>query len=140
MSVRLELVDELVLSVLPKRDKKDGGHDHPEVTLWKELKKETEGLFKIRSRIAHHRVDVRTDARFRESGEPMPLNQPVPIEQLAFTSSFELYVSEAERLRGRHEKATPLKVDDLSIHCVQVQRAAQRLHHFRAAKLQAHLK
>ena len=140
LSVRLALVDELVLSALPRRKKKDGGHDHTDVKTWKELKVEIEGLFGTRSRIAHHPVEHGVAFKYRESGEFVPIGRPVPIEQTTFETSYWLYVSQGERLRGRHEDLKALKADDLSLHCQHVQRLAKQVNYFRAAKLETHLK
>ena len=38
LDVRFALVDEIVGSVLPKRERRSGGHDHPSVKAWKTAK------------------------------------------------------------------------------------------------------
>jgi hypothetical protein len=44
MDTRLKLVDELLRAVLPKRKRKSGGHDHPDVKKWNTLRSNLEDL------------------------------------------------------------------------------------------------
>ena len=139
LSGRLGLVDELTTSVLPKPEKKIGGHHHALVVGWTNLKKEVEGLFSTRTQIAHHPVDNKLTFRYRESGEIVPAGISIPIDQTVWENSYSIYVGQSERLRGRHEQAKPLTADELSLHCRQVQAAAEKLKQFRAAHLVPHL-
>ncbi len=50
---RLELTSELVYARLPKRTRRNGGHDHPHVDRWKALSKEFIALLEDRNHIAH---------------------------------------------------------------------------------------
>jgi hypothetical protein len=60
LNYRFDLTDELVRSVLPKRVRKSGGHDHQSVKAWEAAKLDYHGLLGIRRRIAHHPLVVRS--------------------------------------------------------------------------------
>jgi hypothetical protein len=124
LGARLALVGELVHRVLPKRERKSGGHDHPDVKTWRELQTDIEALLQERTQIAHHPVEM----RFRD------------ISRTQISTSYRLYVSDAERLRGRHDNTAPLTVDRLSEHCQIVQQRARVLRKFRQNVLQGYLK
>jgi hypothetical protein len=141
LSVRLGLVDELVTSGLPERSRKNGGHDHPDLRTWIALKDEITELTRTRSRIAHHPVNHDVTFMHRETGEPITKERPVPIEEVYVERSYSISISRYERLRGK-EKDRPLKpltADDLSVHCMALQRLAAKIKIFRAAKLARHL-
>jgi hypothetical protein len=55
---RIELVDELLSTILPKKEKTSGSHDHPAVKEWKEIKKRIIGHLPVRNSIAHHPLDT----------------------------------------------------------------------------------
>jgi hypothetical protein len=59
LNVRLGLTDELVLSVLPEKERKSGGHDHPSVKAWQEAIKGFDTLLAVRRRIAHQPIAPR---------------------------------------------------------------------------------
>jgi hypothetical protein len=139
LSGRLGLVDELTTSVLPKPEKKNGGHNHELVIEWTNLKKEVEGLFSTRTQIAHHPVDNKLTFRYKESGEIVPAGVSIPLDLATWESSYSIYVGQSERLRGRHEQVKPLTSDELSLHCRRVQTVAEKLKQFRAARLARHL-
>jgi hypothetical protein len=102
LDTRINLVDELVRSSLPKRDRKSGGHDHPDVQEWDDIRKAIGALLHTRRRIAHHPVADRSI-----EGQ---------LGLLSDMSWIELYMSDAERLRGRDGDLKPLPVDNLSAH------------------------
>ncbi len=114
---RLKLVDELVKTVLPKKDRPSGGHDHPTVVLWDALRKNLGNLLPVRNRIAHHPVTVRS----------VSAGDDAPLEAMTW---FELYVSDSERLRGRDNNVKTLMVDDLSRHRLAVEDVRTRLRKF----------
>jgi hypothetical protein len=114
LDTRLQLTDELVRTVLPKRTRKSGGHDHPDVIAWNDLKNDIKNELSTRSRIAHNPVSDRRFLPPPKEGELRGL--------LHLYSWLEIYVSDAEKLRGRHDDIQPLRVDDLSSHCTTVQR------------------
>jgi hypothetical protein len=140
VSARLELVDELVLSALPRRTKKNGGHEHEDVKRWKAIKSDLVGMTTIRRKIAHHPVNHAVAMRLRDTGELAPVGQPVPIDNLRFENSYWIYRSSAEGLRGRDGGHRPLKTDDLSVHCAELEIIAPKIRDFRAARLMSHIR
>jgi hypothetical protein len=56
IDARLSLTDELLLSLLPKKDPPIGGHDHADVRAWNDIRKSIIALLPDRNRIAHHPV------------------------------------------------------------------------------------
>jgi hypothetical protein len=119
IDARLQLADELVRTVLPKRGKNDGGHDHQDVKIWNELRKEINSLLPIRNRIAHHPV---TGATYPEFSAVADL-----FDQRTWYQS---QVSESEKLRGRHEDAKPIGGVELSMHRGEVETIITKLELF----------
>jgi hypothetical protein len=103
IDVRMSLTDELVKSVLPKRARKSGGHDHSDVKLWNDIETDFRDLQQPRNQIAHHPVTVQ-QRRFSANDA---VGTPI------FESWFEIYVSQAEQLRERSTRFKPMRVDDL---------------------------
>lgn len=131
LDARISLVNELVLTVLPKRERKSGGHDHPHVETWNDLRLDMIALLKIRNRIAHHpvqahEVNILTSANILDTPD------------LLATTWLEIYASDGERLRGRSEDASPLTVQDLIRHGRSVFEIRQRLHKFISTALPKH--
>lgn len=126
VDARLSLADELVRTVLPRRDPPSGGHDHPDTLRWDEIRKEILVLLPVRNRLAHHPV------AFKELG-PVPSLQGWSMPAIA--SWYESHVSEGEKLRGRHEKTNPLTASDLTYHRVSVESIITQLDLFRAQVL-----
>lgn len=126
---RLNLTDELVRTVLPIREKKRGGHDHEDVLAWKKVRNEITSLLPTRNRLAHHPV-------LEKQAIQVSVPYAVPISSAASDllggfSWYESYVSDAERLRGRHEDVKPLTAPDLSSHRVDVEMLITTLEIFR---------
>jgi hypothetical protein len=132
LDTRLQLIDELVRTVLPKRTRKSGGHDHPDVIAWNDLKNDIKNELSMRSRIAHNPVSSRRFLPPPKEGEKRSL--------LHLYSWLEIHVSDAEKLRGRHENTKPLRVDDLTIHGMTVQHLSSRLKDFYENTLSEHTK
>lgn len=113
---RVQLVDELVRTMLPKREKKSGSHDHQDLKEWDDLRKNIVELLRIRSRIAHHPVVARGD--FGVPGG------------VGLLQAKTWHISDAERLRVRSSDVPPLKQDDLVNHSRDVHAIATRLTKF----------
>jgi hypothetical protein len=120
LDVRLHLTEEIVKSVLPKTQRKSGGHDHPSVTAWKAVAKDFRDLLGTRRRLAHHPVAV-------QHGSIWPLNLDLSY-MLAPPSWFEINVSQNEQLKSGELPA--LKVHDLEVHLTAVTAIRDRLRHF----------
>ena len=119
LDARLTLATELVGSVLPKRNPPSGGHDHPDVRVWRDIETEFRGLLRVRNRIAHH--SVWPTYRMESSDDLM--TAPITI------SGFELYYSRHEELRGRIA-GPALRLEDLKNHLNATAILTSRLHHF----------
>jgi hypothetical protein len=137
IDTRLQLVDELIRTVLPQRTRKDGGHDHPDVIIWDKLRKEIGEHFPTRNRIAHHPV---AEKKLINITIPGATPMPAAASDLLTFSWYESYVSDAERLRGKHEDAKPLGVPDLANHRVAIEGLITKLELFRTHVLVQHVK
>lgn len=115
LDVRLKTTDEIVRSVLPKKERASGGHDHPDVVAWKNPREGFEDLLSERRRIAHHQVGVAV--YFDESGN-------------SHKTAFEIFMSYQERLRGRGSPDESLGIEDLRLHLANVRGLQSRLSDF----------
>jgi hypothetical protein len=140
LDLRFKLTDELVLSVLPKRVRKSGGHDHPDVKAWKKAIEGHSDLLSVRRRIAHHPVD----ATYKTGPHSALIGAAIPGSSMPgnadLVPSFEIYASAQERLRSKEKNEMPLGVGDLKTHRVQVNQLRDRLHAFLAGTFAAHAK
>jgi hypothetical protein len=122
LDVRFSLTDEIVRSVLPEPERKDGGHKHEDVLAWENTIKGHQDLLHTRRRIAHHPAAIRHDgglAGFLLIGVPTPL-----------PSWYEIYMSEHEKLRGKKADAPALRIEDLERHIEAVGDLGDRLRAF----------
>ena len=134
LDARLKLTDELVRTVLPARDPPDGGHDHPDTKKWSQLRRQIAELLPVRNRMAHHPVTYKDLGRMQVLGiAGFVSGEGVALPVIA--SWYESDVSEAEKLRGKHEDIKPLTAPDLSRHRVSVESIIKQLDLFRARVL-----
>lgn len=117
IDIRIALTDEIVRSVLPLKDRKSGGHDHPSVKAWSEAIRGYKPLLSVRRRIAHQPADFRIPGLIE--GQDLDDNA-VPI--------FEIYTGKNERLRKNDDQ--PLKHAELFKHFMETKRFARRLAEF----------
>jgi hypothetical protein len=107
---RVGLIDELIHATLPKRKRKNGGHDHPDLKQWLSIRKEIEALLHTRRRIAHH-----------------PMRADIDLETSKGTL-IHIEPSFAETLRGRNDDhLNPLTQDDLEQHVIRLQNVVNQL-------------
>jgi hypothetical protein len=123
------MTDEIVRSVLPKPDRKSGGHDHPSVVAWKGLKKEFSELLATRRRIAHHPVEnsMNFGALLAGMRGAAGAVNSLPVNVAAVNASFpppeswySIYVSQHERARGYASDLPRLTAKDLESHLTAV--------------------
>jgi hypothetical protein len=126
---RLSLTDELIRTVLPRKE--SGEHDHADVIIWNNIRKEIIAALPARNRMAHHPVTYRVVG---------PVTGSLAAQDLLTFSWYESAVSDAERLRGRHEDAKPLTAPDLSYHRVDVETLITKLNLFRTHVLAKYAK
>ena len=139
LSGRLHLVDELTLSILPKPERKNGGHPHALVVEWTKLKNGVNALSKRELKIAHYPVDKRLSLVTRTAERRfLPGFLFQSMRQRGWTLS-SIYVGQSERLRGKHDQTKPLTAESLPHIAHQVQAAALKLGNFRAARLRPHV-
>jgi hypothetical protein len=134
LDARLQLTNELVRTVLLPRDPPAGDHNHPDTKKWDEIHRQITKLLPVRNRMAHHPVTYKDLGRMPVLG----LGGLAPAQGLALPmigSWYESYVSEAEKLRGRHKDIKPLIASDLSRHRASVESIIKQLDLFRARVL-----
>jgi hypothetical protein len=110
---RLMLVDELLLNLLPQREK-NSGRAHPDVTRWIKLRTTVKALLPVRNFLAHAPVETRIFLRFGYEDKVT-----------ASQSWLQVATSANERLRGRPKKSATN--DDLEAHFKQVQAVVSEL-------------
>jgi hypothetical protein len=129
IETRLRLTDELVLSVLPKPQRRSGGHRHDDAKLWKSIETDFEELLPIRNQLAHHPITM-VQEYFR-AGDPVG----TPLSAVWF----EIYVSNTERLRDRSSRFKALRLADLHKHLQGVNVLTERLRTFLHWTLEKHV-
>jgi hypothetical protein len=129
LDLRFKLTDELVLSILPRRQRKSGGHDHPDVKAWPRAIARHEDLLAIRRRIAYYPV-----ANQAQPAVPVVYGSfaygETPYGALDLEPSFQIYASHHERMRQREADQKPLKKSSLREHVADVWELMGRLRHF----------
>jgi hypothetical protein len=123
LDARLGLVTELVKAVLPKPQRKNGGHTPPSVRKWNGVDSAIRDRLGIRRRIAHHPV------RTNEASFPFKDNDAFKGESLSF-SWYEVHISEHEIARGRDATPQNLILTDLVDHDAAVLKLAGELKSF----------
>jgi hypothetical protein len=133
---RISLVDELIKTVLPKPERKDGAHHHQDVITWTNLRKKIEPEFATRRRIAHHPAGYRkVIAEIRPSDEPPGelaagvVHMKVAHEVGEFYRP-EIYMSENEILRGKGVIDDPLFIGAVQSYSERINSLADELQHF----------
>ena len=71
MDARLSLTDELLATLLPRRVKRNGGHDHHSVKQWKTVRKRIKDCLAVRRSIAHHPLN---EKHFQSEGDDQLLS------------------------------------------------------------------
>jgi hypothetical protein len=130
LNVRLNLTDEIVLSVLPEKERISGGHDHPSVTAWKAAIADFPALLAVRRRIAHHPVAPRHMVLGGALLGEMGLNNAMLGSTGTRESWFEIYESRHEKMRGKSGGRSPLTFEDLQDHLTRVHALGDGLHAF----------
>jgi hypothetical protein len=120
LDLRFGLTEELVLSILPKRQ--SGSHKHDDVKAWKGATTGHDSLLSVRRRIAHQAVTPKEAITVRRSAGGGV--EAVPI------SWFEIYASQNELMREKEANATPLTIGDLKAHYFCVMGLQERLRGF----------
>ena len=130
LDARFKLTEELVVSLLPRREQKSGSHNHPDVVAWGKAIARHGDLLGVRRRIAHLPVDVTFDSL---SGQGLINRAPASesaIDPADLRTSFQIYASRNERFRTKEAKTEPLMLQDLIEHFAAVNELAARLHGF----------
>ncbi len=138
IDARLSLADELVKAVLPKRTRKNGGRDHPDLRHWRELEKKFRALLPTRNRIAHHPVAPRV-LSWGDLGAAGIEAQGLEPPKLMSRTWFEVYTSQNEQLRERSANQRPLRIDGLRSHFIATSKLMGALHQFRYVRLPPHI-
>ena len=120
---RLLLVDELITTVFPKPERKDGGHVSAIQQQWIDAKKLIDDELSRRNQLAHCPLGPMVD--ISESNDP---EKPFAITDIWYAS----YVSGSERLRGKATKKD-LTIADVKNHIQQVNLIVHQVREFRRA-------
>jgi hypothetical protein len=124
---RIALTDELINSLLPQRDKKDGGHDHQSVKEWNNIISEIRSLLPKRNMIAHSPIQpVQIDIMMMSDAPFSGRFRKVREEYMVVS-----YRSKAEIARGKAKQIT-LSPQDLLNHYTSVKTLVKTLSLFRA--------
>ena len=131
---RLTLTDEIVASVLPKPERKSGGHDHESMKEWKVISKQFEKLLATRRRLAHQPVSLKYEWRYGVNEHSFGTEQLLGNEPpKMFPQRFAIHsveVGERERMRSRASDLKPLTERDLLVHLSNVRKLANNLNEF----------
>ncbi len=123
IEARRTLANDLLLTVLPKKERLNGGKDHADVVKWSEIMRDLGNLLRIRNRIAHQPVSHKIEyarAGIMRVGDPL------------WVSWFESHVSEHERPKARQAgENRPLKLSDLEDHLMAIEKLSGELFQFR---------
>ncbi len=116
---RLNLTTDLIESILPKRERPDGGHEHPTVIIiWRKLVKDIKDLLSIRNQLAHASVGVVISSKIRIEDNSL----------ISEESWLQVFTSQNEKLRGTEKP--PIKDSELPAHYAAVQDLVKRLAEF----------
>jgi hypothetical protein len=114
---RLDLVEELIQTKLPRKIKADGGHDHQLVTEWKTIIKDVKALLQTRNFIAHQ--------PHKETEHWVYIDD----EFIEVTSWVEIYRTFHERIRKKPKKKSIIAYS-LPSHHAQLLKAISDLSKF----------
>lgn len=127
IDARLTLATELVSSLYPR--KVSGEHDSEDMKRWRSLEADIRELLRIRNRLAHHPVAgyllhdgeyVEGEFSYREEYFSDP----------NVSAYFQSDVGYYESLRGRHDRVSALKYDDLDAYYSKLADIVRRLNLF----------
>lgn len=125
LEARIALTDELVLTVLPQRDAKGGGHDHAVVKEWRALKEAIRDANGIRRQLAHNpRVPMMTSRTEDQKAE-------------YWQFGWALFMSDGESFRKKG-KPKMLGTSELKSHMKVLADLRRRLDRFRYVALPAY--
>jgi hypothetical protein len=129
IDIRSGLVNELVESILPRKERKNGGHDHKDLVQWRSLVAEIKTLLGARRRIAHHPVSESRNAlsimsQFEYGGRIFTYLMSDPTGPWMHIST-----GKHERLR-KSSSSEPLILTDLQKHLEDVQKLSGKLQKF----------
>jgi hypothetical protein len=123
LEARLNLTNDLMITALPRRARKSGGHVHESVVKWKKLSNDVHRALQIRNQLAHSPVTFAVDLGV--VGDP----------RAKMDAWYSSYISFAEMLRGTNK--TELRIKDINEHLRAVSDLNKRLKQFRELVLGA---
>lgn len=118
IDARRTLTDELARTVLPQKERSDGGHDHPDTAEWSNISRAMSELVTVRNRIAHQPMRPLFDWDLTDGEVTDP------------RLWFQIYMSEHEALR-KPKEPKPLTKEDLEAHVSSAATLKERLALFR---------
>jgi hypothetical protein len=105
LSGRLSLVDELVKTVLPKKGRERGGHDHPITKSWTTINNDIDSRLSFRNQLAHSPSGPMTKIEDKPDGS-------WHITDIWWAS----YISRPEQQRGKNRDFSEIKIEDIKSH------------------------
>lgn len=135
--VRLGLTDELVLSVLPEKER---GHDHASVRAWKEATADFDDLLDVRRRMSHLPIFPRKVLRDGAVVGQMGFDTATLGSGGISTSWSEKYESPHEQIRSEGGGQSPLTLGELQDHLTAVHALGGRLRAFLRDALSSYAK
>ena len=124
LETRLALCTELLATVFPSPEKKDGGHKHRDHKTWDSLLVAIRKEMPIRNRLAHSPVAPYIQDKATNWYEYFSLGRAI---------NFRLYTPLEKKHRSRHASDAPIELEDLKRHLKAVAGLVGELQRFRLA-------
>jgi hypothetical protein len=121
LDTRINLCDELLRTILPTPERKNGGHEHMLAGEWRRIKKTLQDLMPERNFMAHKGIMHDADPIIVEIGA-----NRARIMNPNRKTWFELHLGN-EKMRPVDKRITNLKIGDLKRHHAEVKKAFERL-------------
>jgi hypothetical protein len=128
LETRLQLVDEVLLDVFPKPQRRNGGHPHTDVKTWQFLLKDIRDELPVRNRLAHNPVGWGIYAKTDERGQVTDVKIDV-----------HSYPAHTEIARASSSEKEPLTLADLEKYERRILALHNRLNAFRQTEAKAQL-
>src|SRR5277367_3818335 len=117
LEARTNLTEELLLAILPQRERKNGGHDHRLVKEWIVIRKGIKSELEVRNKLAHWPLAMSVD---------MKVTTEPPSGTFSLTSTPIITMSPGERAKSEI-KATDIAIIDIVNHHTTLKQLRSRM-------------